>query len=1384
MILIGCQSASAETVSVSGSRVDQPLGQYIEYLSDPYGKIDLESILSLQNASRLTRSKKSTLNFGVTDSTYWLVFDVENKDKKNRSLFIEIDSPLTDNIEIFYIIENRLESKNVFGDRQVFGERLVNHRKFLMPLELSSKQSVKIVIKAKTTGLLSLNLHLYSPVVFVGSDAKENTIQGLYFGSLLVMIIYNSFIYLTTRSRAYLYYVIYTISYMIIHLHFAGLDYQYIWPNSPIFQNHILFISFGVMGWGLINFYRYFLNLRLTYHRLDGWLKIFGFSSVFFAVCSPFVPVAYGWLATLLFYILCFAILLCVNIFRVRQRSVEGRYFLLAMAAYICGVVVYMLSQNGMIASFFLTDYAVEIGSSIEFLIFSLGLADRLKRLQQEDIDSKKEAAENLQMKAVGKTQEFLSAKAESVQAQKNAENLREKAEIQAEKLEELDKQKTSFFQNISHELRTPLTLILNPLENLLREMPNNKHAEIATKNSRRLLRLVNQLLDFQKLEAGKKDLTLSPINVSYFLNVCGDYFCSACTDMNISFSMTYDGKNLNSDSEPVWVMGEIDALEKVVFNYLSNALKYTKRNGTIELGLRIIGDRVRLFVSDTGIGVSQDDQTKLFQLFIQVGEQASRAHEGTGLGLALVKDLSDQMDAEVGIDSQLGEGSTFWIEFDSINIDKPIVKVLIVEDDNILRYNLVDSLLENLDLDDEDVAAKSSVREAIEFLEQHEVCCIISDYNLPAENGLELMKDISKRYPKAYRIIITGEPNVELLEGVVNEKLVHQVLYKSTIPQDFNLKLQEAVSEHLKKNIGALNIYQPAIDVLIVDDDKGLRETLQRAFSWSQFTTKIVDSTDQALQALEEHPVRILLSDYRMSKRDGLSLLNEVAKRFPDTLRFLMTGEVNFEVLDSAMNEDSVTRIFLKPIDIGKVLETFESLLDRNNINNNLQMNQSFKVKPWLLAMNDDEKTEEKCETKFISSGAEGLSILVIDDLADMRDLIAETLNKASYNVITASSSKSGFEEAKNHTPDLIITDWMMSGLSGPNLIKNLRSDDELRSIPVVLLTAKSDEESRLIGTEVGADAFLGKPFNDQELLSTVKNLIQLTETSKRELRHAKNLLTQSEKLSQLGSMVASIGHEIANPISLISLGCSNEHLILGAIENHINKIIESKDQSVQTLGKDILKQIDQLRTANESVNLGSERLQDLSLALRTQSRTEQRATINVEVNDVIRESMLISSGRMKDFLIQESLGKIKKVTCHRSKIGQVITNLINNAVDSLAEKNERLSIGTAEKFVGKVVIGSENKDRNGVPGIVFSVADNGDGVPDSIRDKIFEQFFTTKPAGYGTGLGLSLSFEIIKDHGGTLEVTKDPVLGGARFDCWLPLSLDDMTSRGSGAA
>ena len=112
-----------------------------------------------------------------------------------------------------------------------------------------------------------------------------------------------------------------------------------------------------------------------------------------------------------------------------------------------------------------------------------------------------------------------------AMQAKVEANALREEAEAHAEELEILGQQKTAFFQNMSHELRTPLTLILNPLENQSREQPDNTELAVATKNSRRLLRLVNQLLDFQKLEAGKKELELAPLDIHRFTHVCGDYF-------------------------------------------------------------------------------------------------------------------------------------------------------------------------------------------------------------------------------------------------------------------------------------------------------------------------------------------------------------------------------------------------------------------------------------------------------------------------------------------------------------------------------------------------------------------------------------------------------------------------------------------------------------------------------------------------------------------------------------------------------------------------------------------------------------------------------------------------------------------------------------------
>ncbi|MEC9464820.1 MAG: sensor histidine kinase, partial [Myxococcota bacterium] len=238
--------------------------------------------------------------------------------------------------------------------------------------------------------------------------------------------------------------------------------------------------------------------------------------------------------------------------------------------------------------------------------------------------------SENLQAEVAAQTQELQAKTRMAVAATQRATALQEEAEAQAGQLQALDRQKTAFFQNMSHELRTPLTLILNPLESLSSTLPDNRDAHIATKNARRLLRLVNQLLDFQKLKAGKQELRLCPIDINRFAYVCGDYFDSACSTKGVDFFVTRDGERLEPHASPVWMMGEIDSLEKVVFNYLSNALKYTPEDDEIELGLTTSQDTIRIFVRDTGMGISEEGQRKLFEVFSQVDQTTTRDFEGT----------------------------------------------------------------------------------------------------------------------------------------------------------------------------------------------------------------------------------------------------------------------------------------------------------------------------------------------------------------------------------------------------------------------------------------------------------------------------------------------------------------------------------------------------------------------------------------------------------------------------------------------------------------------------------------------------------------------------------------------------------------------------------
>ena len=225
-----------------------------------------------------------------------------------------------------------------------------------------------------------------------------------------------------------------------------------------------------------------------------------------------------------------------------------------------------------------------------------------------------------------------------------------------AEHLAELDRAKTAFFSNASHEFRTPLTLMLGPVEDMLARAAGAEREELALvhRNGQRLLRLVNTLLDFSRIEAGRVRAVFEPVSLDAYTAELASSFRSAMERAGLSFVI--DTARLD---QPVWV--DRDMWEKIVLNLISNAFKYTLA-GSVIVRLRPYADGVRLEVADSGVGIPAAELDKVFDRFHRIEGQGGRTHEGTGIGLALVKDLAQLHGGTVSVESEPGQGTTFAV--------------------------------------------------------------------------------------------------------------------------------------------------------------------------------------------------------------------------------------------------------------------------------------------------------------------------------------------------------------------------------------------------------------------------------------------------------------------------------------------------------------------------------------------------------------------------------------------------------------------------------------------------------------------------------------------------------------------------------------------------
>jgi signal transduction histidine kinase len=363
----------------------------------------------------------------------------------------------------------------------------------------------------------------------------------------------------------------------------------------------------------------------------------------------------------------------------------------------------------------------------------------------------------------------------------------------------------------------------------------------------------------------------------------------------------------------------------------------------------------------------------------------------------------------------------------------------------------------------------------------------------------------------------------------------------------------------------------------------------------------------------------------------------------------------------------------------------------------------------------------------------------LIADDEPDMLRFLKSQLAER-YQVFEAVDGQQAVDKAGQFLPDVILLDMMMPEKDGLQACRELRRQTKTQAIPVILLTARADEETKLQALECGANDFLSKPFSTTELHVRVKNLVdsyqyqrtlskekQRLETTIEQLKETETQLVQTEKLASLGRLSAGIIHEINNPLNFAFTG-------LYTLRNKARLIPELERDEYAEILKDVEEGIGRVKTIVSD--------------LRTFTHPGNQGREEIKVWEVVRSALRFLSQEWKEKVsIHTDVPAEQLVFGDRNRLIQVMVNLLQNSLDALKGK---------EFADDKPAIAITGRVERGLSIIV--VRDNGEGIKPQIMDKIFDPFFTTKEVGQGMGLGLSICYRIVQDFGGRIAVKSDP--------------------------
>ena len=672
---------------VDGRSTPMPIGRHLELLEDKEGILTLEGAM----ASSFSTSGDDVPNLGLTASVFWVRYVISNRTGTDEVL-VEVSNPETESIDLYAYDGSRLLRSYSSGQMSPVGSRPLSDPNFLFPIKLAAGGECTVYMRFRSSKQLQIPIRLTTREQLLEARSAQAKLIGGYIGIMLVMAIYNLFIFLSARDKSYLIYVVYIALVSLTQLTFLGIGQHSFWPGAEWFAGKASIIFTIATAVAASEFMRAFIRTRETAPKLD---RVIPWFYGLFAIClalylggQPMIGYGLAQLSAGLFAPFMFATAFVVW----RRRSRQAGYFLIAWSVFLTGTMVFVLKDAGVLPYNALTIYTMPLGSAIEGVLLSFGLADRINVLRRDKERSQAEALAALQeneriisdqnamleRKVTERTHELVEANDELKRTQVQL--------IEAEKMAGLGQ----LTAGIAHEINNPINFInsnIPPLRRNLQDMVEvlGDFRSMKENTGGSELKAVNEKCDklgldesiaeldgmIASIDEGARRTAEIVKGLRNFSRLDEDAVKKADINEGIRSTIGLLSPQVRGHATISTALAELPLAEchpgklnQAVMNLLTNAAQAVRTrhgdggDGVVSMRSWHENGNITIAVQDNGCGMSEAVKARIFEPFFTT----KAVGDGTGLGLSITYSIVQKHNGSIAVESTPGHGSEFRI--------------------------------------------------------------------------------------------------------------------------------------------------------------------------------------------------------------------------------------------------------------------------------------------------------------------------------------------------------------------------------------------------------------------------------------------------------------------------------------------------------------------------------------------------------------------------------------------------------------------------------------------------------------------------------------------------------------------------------------------------